>query len=213
MENKKQRITNLEYRKFLDNGIITIITEPEIHEALNNIKGKRAAEGRALLITLYYTGARPVEVLQLKAKHIKREGSYITIKVPGAKRGLPRTIYLPYRLHLVKELYKYATGVFMEMLLFYHYSNRYIRLSPSKKGGFNETIQSTDKLRYYFKKWFTNRKITPYFLRHNRFSQLTEAGESQDTIMFLKGSKSLESVRPYLHLSTEKAKKVAKKIK
>lgn len=210
------KITNKNYRKFLDKGIIDIITLEKLNKALANIKGKHIKEARALLICLYYTGARPIEVLGLKGRAFKRVDSYVTIEVQAVKRGLNRTIFLPYRYKLVKEMYDYAVRCFPNAMLFYHFRSSYKRRVVKKDGSVTYREEVTDKLRYFFKRWFTGvikDSITPYFLRHNRFSQLSEAGLTPQDIQHIKGAKSANSVQPYLHLSTKSAKNIAKKIK
>jgi site-specific recombinase XerD len=209
------KITNKSYREFLDSGMITLLKQEQIEKALQNVKGVRGRyvqEGRGLLIGLYYTGGRPVEVLRCKGVDVEKEGNYVKVKLEGAKHGLTRIIYLPERLTLVKEFYNYARSVFPEQLLFYHYANKYVRKLPNGK----ERVETTNKIYYYISKWFTGviaGGITPYFLRHNRFSSLSMAGIKTEEIQQLKGSKTIEGVRPYLHLSSRTMKEIAKKIK
>lgn len=209
------KIKNVNYRMFLDEGIIKIVEEADIFKALGNIKGKRAKEGRALVILLYYTGARPIEALNLKAMDISKKDTYVVIKfIKTWKQGLPRTIYLPYSKALVKEFYQYATSVFPDLYLFYNFKNKYKRLYKSKKGEIKEYIEETNKLPYYFKKWFKGIiDISPYYLRHNRFSKLSQEGITDSQLQYLKGAKSVESVRPYKHMSSLTAKKLARKMK
>lgn len=209
------QIKNKNYRQFLDDGVISTLGEEEIKRALLNVKGKHIKEGRALIIMLYYTGARPNEVLQLQAKSISREKSYVLIQIPGSKGGLARPIYLPYRKDLVKEMYKYAIAIFPDQLLFYHYRNNYTRVRKLKSGQIKEYTEITSKLYYFIKKWFDgviDGSISTYFLRHNRFSKLSIAGANDTELRQLKGSKTVESIRPYQHLSKDSAMKIAKKI-
>jgi len=205
-----EKIKNPNYAKFLKEGVIDFITEEHIKRALENVKGKYVREGRALLIALYYTGARPNEILKLKPADFKKEASYIFIQVAGSKRGLPRPIVLQYKKELVRELYKFAISVYPNMLLFFHYRNNYKR----ERGG-KTTIESTNLVYYHINKWFTGvipHTIPPYYLRHNRFSKLAAAGVPLEQLRQLKGSRTHTSVLTYLHLSTESAKKTAKKI-
>lgn len=209
------KIKNINYRKFLDKGEIEFITSDQLKQAINNIGGKYKNEGRALLIVLYYTGCRPVEALGLLAKDIYREDNYIRIKLKGSKRGLPRTPHLPYGLEYVKELYKFASGRFPDMFLFANFSNNYRRLHKSKSGEIKEYIEHSNKVYYYVKKWFNGvieDSISPYFIRHNRFSKLSEKGIDLNHLRMLKGSKTFDSIIPYQHLSSNLSKKIAKKI-
>ncbi len=211
------KITNKNYRRFFDEGIITTLTEDNIRTALGNVHGKHSREGKALILILYYTGARPNEVLNLRGKDVVKDDNYIVIRMKGSKGGLPRPIYLPYKNELVREIHKYSIGVFPDMLLFYNFrseNQRYItwKLQSGEIRG-KEYIESTHKLRYHFKKWFESvidGSITPYFLRHNKFSTLAEKGVSMGDIMNLKGAKTLASVKPYTHMSTKAAKALAK---
>ena len=203
-------VTNKNYRQFLDHSIIDTISEDQIKIALNNVTGKHTREGRALLITLYYTGARPNEVLNLKGKDVSKQESYIVFKMPGSKGGKTRPIYIPYRRELIRTVYNYSMGVFPDMYLFYNFRSKYTRY----KNGV-ESNEVSNNLRYYFKKWFTGvieGSIPPYFLRHNRFSNMAERGVSMEEILFYKGGLSMACVNKYVHLSTKTAKNIAKKI-
>lgn len=208
----KLTIKNKLYRKFLDEGIIQTLSPEDLDKALKRVTGKNTIAGRSLLIDLYYTGGRPVEVLEHKGKNIYKLGRYIVIKFEETKKkGVPRSIYLLYSNPHVKELYKYASSLMPEMFLFWAFKGKY-----KVKKGKKEYISTTDKLRYYFKIWFDflgEDAINPYYLRHNRFSKVSEAGATPTNIMLMKGAKSLDSVRPYLHMSTHEAKKMARRIK
>jgi len=201
-------ITNKNYRQFLDDGIITTLTENNIRAALHNVQGKHSREGKALLITLYYTGARPNEVLNLRSRDIVKEGSYIVIRMSGSKGGKPRPIYTPYKKELARVVYQYSMGVFPDMYLFFNYRSNCKRYINGK-----EYTEITHKLRYHFGKWFEgviDGGIPPYFLRHNKFSKLAESGVSMEDIKNLKGAKSIASVGAYTHMSTKSAKSLAK---
>lgn len=213
---KMPKITNEQYKKFREDGEIEIIGLEELGEALENVdgqRGKNIKEGRALIIALYYTGARPVEILQLKGEDIFKEASYIKIRMSTAKKGKPRVISLPSRFKFVRELYNFAQSNFRGRLLFYNYAGKSEVLYNTKKEQ-RTYIDTTYKLKYYVNKWFKGvRNITPYFLRHNRFSQLANDGVSPVDIQFLKGGRRIDSVDPYLHLSRKKSEELAKKIK
>lgn len=208
------KIKNQLYRDFLDNGVISMLGENDILKALENITEttKHAKEGRALLITLYYTGARPNEVLNLKGKDFKRTGNYLIVSMPSSKGGVARPIYLSLSKPMVKELHNYIVTLMPEILVFFQFRNKYTRLKTNRKGNTVISTSITDKLRYYFKRWFPETEIPPYYLRHNRFSKLSEKGLTPTEIMQIKGAKSIESVRPYLHLSTHTAKKISRKL-
>jgi site-specific recombinase XerD len=209
-----QRIKNKRYRKFLDEGIIQTLKQEQVIQILQNIKSRNILQARALFLILYFTGARPNEVLRLQAKDITLEKPHLLIKLQGSKKGLPRTVYLPYSNALVQDIYKYSNSTFSEVLLFHNYISQYIRTVKTKKGIIQRKELST-KLYYYIQKWtrgVLEEELTPYFLRHNRFSKLSENGITMEQLRMMKGSRTLDSVTPYLHLSTEISKKISKKI-
>lgn len=202
------KITNKRYRQFLDDGIIDLLTENNIRAASHNIKGKYSREGKALLITMYYTGARPNEVLNLRGRDIFKEDSYIVIKMSGSKGGKPRPIYIPYRKELARIVYNYSMGVFPDMFLFLNYRSNHKKHIKGK-----EYTELSHNIRYHFSRWFKgviDGGVTPYFLRHNKFSKLAQSGVSMEDIKNLKGAKRIASVDPYCHMSTKSAKSLAK---
>lgn len=204
-------IKNQLYRQFLDDGIIKFLEIEDIKKALENIEGKHKAEARSLLIALYYTGARPHEILKTHAGDITEEGSYIIIKVAGGvKKSLPRSIYVSKSRPLVAELLIYARSFFPGYIIFNHFRSSYVRTYAGKRG-IKEYNDLSAKLRYHVRKWFSfmEKEVTPYFIRHNRFSKLMAAGASLDEVRQTKGSRTMDSIMPYLHLSTFQAKKVA----
>lgn len=202
------KLTNINYVKFLKEGIIKTVSEDTIKLALTRPR-KHKLQARALIITLYFTGARPNEVLRIKSGDIARQDNYITVKLLASKNGMPRTVFLNPKNILVKELYNYAVTLPPDMFLFYNFTNKYTRTIKGK-----EYNSNSDRLRYHFKQWFDGIiDINPYYLRHNRFSKLAEAGATMEQIRLLKGSKTFESISPYIHLSTESAKKLSKYLK
>jgi integrase len=212
---KHKNIKNALYRQFLDKGIIELIKEEDITLVLNAITGAHAREARALIITLYYTGGRTNEILRLKSKDFTREGGYLIIDLPSSKNGLPRKVYLPLKKLLVKELLKYSLGIMPEAFIFYNYKGEYHRRRIDKRGNIRERIEYSDKLRYHFSKWFSVLpvgSITPYYLRHNRFSKLSMAGATMEQLRLIKGAKTYNSIMPYIHMSTAMAKDVARKL-
>ncbi len=204
------RIKNELYREFLDSGTIQILNAEDIEKALKNVTGRHIKEGRALIICLYYTGARPSEVLLLKARDVTKDKGYIIVQMSATKGGLARPIMIPYKHKMARELYVYSQSIFPDMPMFYNFKNNYTRIVMSKRGIPKSYTTTTDKLRYYFKKWFQHIDLTPYFLRHNRFSALTTKGHRSEEIRQMKGSRTDASVKPYQHMSTDTAKKLGR---
>lgn len=205
-------VKNKYYREFLDKGKITTLSQEELEKALNNITGRHIKMGRSLLILLFYTGCRPIEALDLHPEDFQVEGQNLIVSLKTRKRGIARDVYLPLRNHHIKELKSYALGMPPTSLIYY----KYISLARHKKTKKDGTVyylnQRSKKLHRYFRLWFKDIRdepIPPYFLRHNTLSRLAELGHSEMELKYLKGARSVESVAPYVHLSSIKAKKLS----
>lgn len=203
------KIKDSSYKQFLDTGLIQLIDNDIFEKALNSIKHRFKEQSRALLILLYYTGARPSELLELQGEHFKKEGRHIKVTLPTKKGGRYRTLYLYNKGH-IKEVYQYTLTLFPTQYLFWNFrakSKKLVKYKTAKGLKVKPYIETTKKVRHHVLKWIG---YTPYFLRHNRFSSMASKGASDFEIMFAKGSKSLESVTPYRHMSQRQAKKTAK---
>lgn len=141
-----QKITNKHYREFLDKGIIQILNETDIKKALKNVKGKYTRQGRSLIIILYYSGARPNEILNLRSKDIQKDGKNIAVYIQGSKGGLPRTLQFQHQKPLIKEFYDYATSLMDNAYLFYHYRSKRKRIYKRQRKGIIELDFLSDKL-------------------------------------------------------------------
>jgi integrase len=213
------KIKNKEYKEFLETSLIRTLNTNHLDQALKNVKGihgKYIAEGRSLLIILYFTGARPAEVLRMIAKDIQKDGHYITAFVPPVKNGRPRRLYFAIKNKYMKEVLKFANNIYPDQILFWHYKGNHTRKYTTKKGIKKEYREDTNKIRYHVSKWFTGvlstGTIPPYFLRHNRFSSLAENNATDNEIMIYKGAKDKRSINYYIHMSKFNAKKVARKV-
>lgn len=206
------KIKNKIYRKFMDTGEFEPITIDDLETAFSNMKTDRNPNlSKAFLITLYYTGARPNEVLNIRAKDITKKGVWVIVQTPASKGGLTRKIYLHTKNKYVTYLYNYASVLHDDMYLFWRLRSKTKKQYMTKKG-VREITEVSSKLRYYINKWF-NGKYNPYLFRHSRFSQLAENGADTWDIKNIKGCKSMDSIMPYIHLSSKIGKRVGYKIK
>lgn len=211
---------NKNYKEFIDGGFIRLIEPSHLKQALENVNNNYVQEGRALLILLYLTGARPAEILNVRSKDIKKEGRHVKIFLQTLKRGLARTVFIPIKNEFIGEVLEFAEKYPNDMLIFFNYRSVRSRkvLVKSKKhpeGKFIPYTTITDKLNYHVKKWFTgviDGSIPPYYLRHNRFSQLAMKDVRLEDLKYLKGAKTVASLEPYTHLSSRAAKRVGGKI-
>jgi len=211
---KKKRIKNKYYVEFLEKGTIQYIDEKHIDAVTRKFSGKNRDMSLSLIYCLYLTGARPIEVLNLKAKDIVHDGQYVKIQISGAKNGLPRPIYVKWENKYAKHIYEYARQLMPEMYIHYAYRGKYVRTIINKKGIVKTYAEISRPVRSNFAKWFAgilgDEPIVPYHLRHNRFSKLSEAGATLEEMRITKGSKTYQSITPYIHMSSERGKKMAR---
>lgn len=191
--------------------------ERHLDQVLSNINScKYSKEASALFICLYYSGARPAEVLELKGKNVYSKGRYIHIEMTGKKRGLSRLIVLKKNQYSI-QLLQYFMSLYPDVLAFKHFIGKgkyQVKYKIKSTGEFitKEYPCESYKLRYHFKKWTEGiLEIPPYYLRHNRFSKLAAAGVSLTDIQQMKGGKTLSCVQPYVHMSLHTAKRIASK--
>lgn len=222
---KGSKLKSEYYKKFLAGDFFEKIGNDVIEKALLNINTlnlKNREESRALLIALYYTGARPSEVLNLKGEDVVKEGNDLFVYIRTLKGGNNRKIAISLRRQFIKEFYTYVCRIYPAFFLFEHYRSGYIRTyqtgkidsltNPIKEVKTNEV---SNKLRYYFNLWFKgvlDDHIPPYYLRHNRFTRMVEKGATIQDIVAAKGSKTEASVFPYMHTSKDRAKKISRLI-
>jgi integrase len=223
---KRGKITNPQYRKFMDGDYLLIATVDHINKAIDTIKTMRKRNEKELihfLIIIYYTGARPAEILKLNRESFKIEGRELSIDIQTLKRGSPRKNLIPMRHALVKQLWQYVSSLPPYTPIFDKLCAS--RLLPSKKkdgtlsadkNGLQKFhTDTTYKVYNHFKHVFDGTElegIPPYYLRHSRFTAMSEKGASIQDIKYWKGAKSIDSVNPYMHRSLAQAKKTSRLI-
>lgn len=208
-------IKHPKYKEFKEQGTITLFSPEDLKTVYENIDD---LIGRDMFVLLYYTGCRPVQLLKdnFTTSNVSKEGSKLKVIIPPAKNGSPFTFYLSFKKFGITQLYKNFQKLPHNTNPFSKFAQKYVRKVINKKGDVKYYVEHSDKFRYYFKKWclvLSDNPIPPYFLRHSRFSSMSQEGASGEDIMFAKGSKSYDSVRPYLHMSKDKSLKLDKKIK
>ena len=151
-----------------------------------------SAEHKAAIVVLYLSGARPSEVLPLKRSDFEFSGDDVRISFRTLKGGLPRT------------------------LVFDRWATPFIPFLSAFVAG----LKGDDLFR--FKNDSTLRKIvyhaseglaTPYSFRHNRLYKLAREGADVFELADIKGSKSIESVRPYVVRAGQASDKFKRSIK
>lgn len=167
------------------------ISRQDLQQFLSNCVNE---EQKVYLTLLYYTGARPSELLKLRKNNIIFEEDSIKIQIPTLKRGVGRIVYLEKKdRNELENVENYVKSL----------ENDDEMLFKILKNGWN--------VRDFIYK-VTENKLTPYFFRHNRFTKLAIKGVSPFILKYLKGSKTVASVETYVHVSGLEAKKIKEMI-
>lgn len=176
------------------------LTEQEIAALFNAVDLEQPQGFRDLLIlkTLYYTGIRDGELVNLKMQDIV--GDFEAFIVRSGKGNKDRIV--PIHHHLAEMLRQYVQDFRKES------EEKYLFLSNSGKGlnrGWIAHIvrKCRDEL---------NPEIRPHSIRHSFATQLILNGVDLKTISELLGHQSLESTVVYVHISLERLREIIEKI-
>ena len=154
---------------------------------------------RALLMILYGTGMRRLEVSLLKVSDI--DSQRMMIRVQRGKGGNSRDI--PLSPALLETLQEY-----------WRWKKPRIYLFPSADGHRGQDKPISDKTVWYActeaaRHAGITKRVTPHTLRHSWATHLLEAGTDLRTIQILLGHGDLETTAKYLHLSQRHLRAVA----
>ncbi len=187
-EKKQARISEL-------SDIIKLIESPTQFEP-NKIVALR---NRAILETIFSTGMRISEALNLKKEQIDKTGR-IFIRGKGKKE---RFVYLTPRAHAHIKEYLDKKGIDSSVYLFIPTKGRSIhnkdkRISPN---------YLEMKVKKYRELLGLNIPISPHSLRHAFATYLAENGANPAAIQILLGHESLDTTTRYVHASDQYAEK------
>lgn len=154
---------------------------------------------RTILMTLYSTGMRRGELVQLKASDIDKELMLVHIREGKGKRD--RNV--PLSLKLLEALREYWRWMKPVTYLF-----------PGVVDGHRVDAPASDKLVWHACRVAAQRagiakRIHPHTLRHSFATHLLEAGADLPTIQALLGHADIRDTTIYLHLSRKHLKAVA----
>jgi integrase/recombinase XerD len=174
-----------------------VIHLPEIlspEEVARLIDASRTPFQRAVLMTLYATGARRAEAATLKVSNI--DSRRMVVHIQGGKGRKDRDVMLSPRL--------------LDALREYWRSRRpQVYLFPSSSGDRGVDQPISDKTIWNVCRAAARRaglaykNIHPHTLRHCFATHLLEAGADLRTIQMLLGHRDLEETTIYLHLSSK----------
>ena len=191
-ERKHPRVSEFE-------EIVKLIESPTKFEKNKII----ALRNRAILETLFSTGMRISEIINLKKDQIDKTGR-IFIKGKGKKE---RFVYLTPRAQKNIKKYLEVRGGDDSSYLFLPYRGKNAhqkdkKLSPN---------YLEEKVKKYRELLGFNIPISPHSIRHAFATYLAESGANPAAIQILLGHESLDTTTRYVHASDRYAEKIQKK--
>ncbi len=192
-ENKERAV------KFLD---VTQIEKLLLSPNKSTISGLR---DRAILETLFSTGLRVAELVELNRDQIriKKDKDIAEISIIG-KGNHPRTVYLSGR--AINSLRKYLyTRKDKDNALF-------IRYKGPKESSMRLTSRSVENIvKKYTKKAGVSVMATPHTLRHSYATDLLAQGVDLRIIQEFLGHRNIATTQVYTHITSKKLKEIHKK--
>jgi integrase len=159
------------------------LEEAEVTKLLDSCKGATAVRNRALLVVLYATGLRRVEVSRVDVESYHEGVLYDVVGKGGKRRNVP--VPTGWRVHLEKLIAQRHTGP-----MFVRYSGS--RPTETRLGiiGINHVLE---EIRYQA----GVKHFTPHDLRRSFATHLIDRGADLNVVADLMGHASIETTRIY----------------
>lgn len=159
------------------------------------------ARDRAILETLYSTGVRVSELVELNRNDLDQTGQTLNIRGKGKKERI-----VPLGSHAIAAIRHYLTLLEPDQrftsLRQQSMSDPAIPLFVNKNGGRLSTRSVRRKLDKYLKGCGLDLTISPHTLRHSFATHLLDNGADLRSVQELLGHQSLSTTQIYTHLSS-----------
>ena len=159
------------------------------------------ARDRAILETLYSTGVRVSELVDLNRNDLDQTGQTLNIRGKGKKERI-----VPLGSHAIAAIRHYLTLLEPDQrftaLRQQSMSDPAIPLFVNKNGGRLSTRSVRRKLDKYLKNCGLDSTISPHTLRHSFATHLLDNGADLRSVQELLGHQSLSTTQIYTHLSS-----------
>ena len=173
-----------------------MITNSDISRMLRQVKKADDKRAEALILGLFYTGARVSELLQIKVKDINKDE--IMIKGKGSKY---RKILIPKKLNIALKDYANTQRLNTSEYLF-----------TGERGAITRNTVLTILKRYAGLSRMKKDKVSPHAIRHLYTKNLVDGGVSYSAIKQLLGHE-LTVTDTYMKLSKKELLKIINSIK
>lgn len=159
------------------------------------------ARDRAMLETLFSTGIRVSELVDLDLEDLDEAGEALLIRGKGKKERL-----VPLGAHALRALRRYVEMVRNDRRFTESWSpekNEHV-LFVNKHGGRISARSVRRKLDKYLRQVGLDPSISPHTLRHSFATHLLENGADLRSVQELLGHQSLSTTQVYTHLTTDR---------
>ena len=161
------------------------------------------ARDRAILETLYSTGVRVSELVDLNRHHLDEIGEAMIIRGKGKKERI-----VPLGAHALASLSHYLKKLDTDPNLSHiaekHQAGEQVPLFVNKSAGRLSTRSVRRKLDKYLKIAGLDSTVSPHTLRHSFATHLLDNGADLRSVQELLGHESLSTTQVYTHLSTQR---------
>ena len=187
-----------------DRNLPEILTVREVEELLEqpDLRTPLGIRDRAMLETLYATGIRVSELIQLSIHQVNLEGGYALIYGKGSKERI-----VPLGSEAIQWITHYVQGVRTGFLRGKESPSLF--LGRSGKGMSRQRFWKS--LKGYGQKAGIRKRMSPHLLRHSFASHLLERGADLRSVQMLLGHADISTTQIYTHVTGERLKKVHKK--
>ncbi|MFO8053445.1 MAG: site-specific tyrosine recombinase XerD [Candidatus Omnitrophota bacterium] len=185
----------------LEKKIPSFLTSQEVAKVLKapNLKKDRGLRARAILETMYATGLRVSELVELRTQDINLEIGFIKCKGKGSKE---RIIPLGNTAnHFIKRYNQEARpGLLKEQ------ESSFLFLA---QGGHKISRQTVWKIiKAIVKKARINKKVSPHTLRHSFATHLLEGGADLRSVQEMLGHANITTTQIYTHINQTRLKEI-----
>jgi integrase/recombinase XerC len=181
------------------------ITVEQIEQLLNSPDGATTlgARDRAILETLYSTGIRVSELVDLNRQDMDEIGEALTIRGKGKKERI-----VPLGSHALRAIRQYMslldTDPRFARVRQAADAGELVPLYVNKTGGRLSSRSVRRKLDKYLIDAGLDPSISPHTLRHSFATHLLDNGADLRSVQELLGHQSLSTTQVYTHLSTQR---------
>ena len=161
------------------------------------------ARDKAILETLYSTGVRVSELVDLNRRHLDEMGEALVIRGKGKKERI-----VPLGSHALRAIHQYLAQLDRDAQFSAvrerHAAGQDVPLFVNKSSGRLSTRSVRRKLDKYLGRAGLDGGISPHTLRHSFATHLLDNGADLRSVQELLGHQSLSTTQIYTHLTSQR---------